>query len=108
VGDGDRGQASVELVAALPLVALLAAVAVQLTIVGWGAWASANAARAGARAEYVGGDPQAAARSAVPGFLRDGLDASGRPLEVSLRVPSLIPGVSSIPVSARAAFDPAG
>lgn len=95
------GQASVELVAVLPFLALLVAFAVQLAIVGYGLWTSANAARAGARAEHVGGDGVGAARSAVPAQLHEGLKVRGRPLEVTLRVPSLIPGVDSIPVNAR-------
>jgi hypothetical protein len=98
----ERGQASVELVAVLPFAILLAALAVQLAIVGYGLWTSAGAARAGARAAHVGGDPQAAARSAVPEQLRRGFEARGDPLDVSLRVPSLIPGVESIPVGAGA------
>ena len=104
----DEGQASVELVAVLPFLVLLAALAVQLAVVGFGLWTSANAARAGARADHVGGGAAAAARSAVPEPLRRGLTARGDPLEVRLRVPSLIPGVNSIPVSARAALAPGG
>jgi hypothetical protein len=101
----EKGQASVELVAVLPVLALLAALAIQLAIVGWGLWTSANAARAGARAEHVGGDPRAAARSAVPRVLRRGFEVSGAPLEVSLRVPSLLPGAEGIPVRARSALE---
>jgi len=89
----------------MPLLALVAALTLQLALVGWGLWTSANAARAGARAAHVGGDAEGAARSAVPGVLRGGLEASGDPLEVSIRVPSLIPGVEAIPVSARTALD---
>jgi hypothetical protein len=100
----ERGQASVELVAVVPALALLVALAIQLALIGWGLWTSANAARAGARAQHVGGDARAAARSAVPQVLRDGFSASGDPLEVSLRVPSLIPGVDSMPVAARSAL----
>jgi len=88
----------------LPFLALVATLAVQLAIVGYGLWTSANAARAGARAAHVGGDGVAAAQSAVPVPLRDGLKARGEPLEVALRVPSLIPGIDSIPVSARSAL----
>lgn len=92
----------------LLVLALLAALAVQLAMVGWGLWSSAAAARAGARAEHVGGDAKAAARSAVPDVLREGFQASGAPLEVSLRVPSLIPGVEGIAVSARSALEVEG
>jgi hypothetical protein len=96
----------VELVAVLPFLALLAALAVQLAVVGFGLWTSANAARAGARAELVGGDEVAAARSAVPVVLRDGLEARGDPFEVTLRVPSLLPGIESLSVDARSALKP--
>jgi hypothetical protein len=105
VGDRERGQASVELVAALPVLTLLAGLALQLAVVGWGLWTSANAARAGARADHVGGDARSAARSAVPTALREGFEASEDPMEVRLRVPSLLPGIESIPVSARAHLD---
>ncbi len=105
-GEHQRGQASVELVAVLPVVALLVALAVQLAIVGWGLWTSAGAARAGARAQHVGGNARAAALSAVPRSLHDGFRASGEPFEVSLLVPSLIPGMDAIPVSARSSLDP--
>lgn len=92
----------------LPVLALLTLLAVQLALVGWGLWTSAAAARAGARAQHVGGDPRAAALSAVPAPLRQGARASGEPFEVSVRVPSLIPGVDGIPVSGRASLDPSG
>lgn len=92
----------------LPVIALLALLAVQLAIVGYGLWTGANAARAGARAQHVGGDALAAARSAVPTVFREGFEASGRPFEVTLSVPSLIPGIEGIPVSAASALDVGG
>lgn len=107
--DPEEGQASVELVAVLPALVLLALIAAQLAIVGYGLWTSANAARAGARAEYVGGNGAAAARSAVPTALRRSTRVDGDgPVRVSLRMPSLIPGLKSIPVEARAGLDPEG
>lgn len=98
------GQASVELVAILPFLALLVAFAVQLAIVGWGLWTAANAARAGARAEAVGGDAGDAARSAVPTALRRGIEVAGEPVSVTLRVPSLLPGGEGIPVTASSSL----
>ena len=50
----ERGQASVELVAVLPVVLVVGAVVWQLALVGHAAWLTANAARAAARAEIVG------------------------------------------------------
>src|SRR2546423_5547595 len=62
----ELGQASVELVAVVPLVLLCAAVAWQLALAGPTPWLCANAARVAARAEGVGPDPGAAAPSAPP------------------------------------------
>jgi hypothetical protein len=90
----EGGQASVELVAALPAVLLVAALLVQLALAGHAAWACANAARVAARAELVGRDAEAAARSALPRRLEQGLDVSstdrGR-VSVRVRVPLLLP-----------------
>jgi hypothetical protein len=72
---GERGQATVELVAMLPVVLLVGAVAWQLVLAGQTAWLTANAARAAARADTVGRSPAEAARSALP-----------RPLERELEV----------------------
>ena len=58
----DDGQAAVELIALLPLVALLAAGAWQLAVAGHAAWSADAAARAAARAAATGGDARAAAR----------------------------------------------
>src|SRR5919197_4720401 len=87
------GQASVELVATLPALIVVALLVAQLGIAGWALWSAANAARAGARAAYVGGSVGAAARSALPGLLRDGARVSSEGnVEVSVRAPGLGPG----------------
>ncbi len=65
----EDGQAAVELVALLPLIALLAAGAWQLAVAGHAAWSADAAARAAARAAAVGRDPEAAARATLPGRL---------------------------------------
>jgi hypothetical protein len=67
---GQRGQASVELVAVLPLVAVLAGALWQVAIAGQAAWLTGAAARAAARASALGADPAAAARRVLPGRLR--------------------------------------
>jgi hypothetical protein len=103
----ESGQASVELVAILPALLLCAAIAVQLAIVGYGLWSSANAARAGARAEYVGGESGRAARSAVPTQLRrDAEVRQGDGVGVRLEPPSLVPGVAAPTARARTELDP--
>lgn len=98
----EAGQASVELVAALPALLLIGALAWQLALAGHAAWACANAARVAARADLVGRDARAAARTALPGHLRRGLRVDGvrdgRAVRVRVRVPLLLPGRSA-PVS---------
>ena len=62
-----------ELVAVLPFVLLIGAVAWQLALAGHALWVTSHAARVAARADAVGRDVQAAARSAVPRGLEAGL-----------------------------------
>lgn len=91
----ERGQASVELLAALPAVLLVGALVWELALAGQAAWLCANAARAGARARVVGRDARAAARSAVPASLRRGMKVerrSGGAVHVRLNVPLLVRG----------------
>jgi hypothetical protein len=86
-----RGQAAVELVAVLPLVALLLGGLWQAVLAGEAAWAAAGAARAAARAEAVGVDARAAARAVLPERLERGLRvrrAGDDGVRVSVRVPS--------------------
>ena len=53
-GHGERGTASVELVAAVPFLLLALAVAAQIALAGQALWSASVAARAGARAALVG------------------------------------------------------
>jgi hypothetical protein len=102
---GERGQASIELVAVLPFVLLVGALLWQLALAGQAAWLTANAARAGARAEAVGRDPVSAARSALPRSLERGLEVERRGaggVRVSVRVPLLL-GAWKGPVRVSAA-----
>src|ERR671932_442652 len=87
------GQASVELLAAMPAVLLVAAVVWELVLAGQSAWLCANAARAAARARVVGRDARAAARSGLPVALRRGLEVeerSGGAVRVGLKVPLIV------------------
>jgi hypothetical protein len=105
----ETGQASVEFVAVLPLLAALMAAAAQTAVVGWALWAAGNAARAGARAEQVGTDPSIAARRALPGALRPGaVIRDGNGVRVRVRVPALVPGVELPPVSASSRLGDGG
>jgi hypothetical protein len=87
------GQATVELVAMVPVVLLVGALVWQLALAGHTAWLAANAARAGARADAVGRGTEEAARSALPGSLEDELEVerlSGGGVRVSVKVPLLL------------------
>lgn len=102
-----RGQASVELVALIPLIALLALAFAQAAVAGWALVSAGEAARAGARAAHVGGDVGAAVRRALPGMLEPAaVSADGGQVRVEIRAPMLVPGVVVIPLSAAAALGP--
>ena len=101
------GQASVELVAILPALVVCVLIAAQGIAAGWALWSAANAARAGARADHVGGDGEAVARRALPGQLRRGAEVeSADALRVGVRPPSLFPGFDQAPFQAAARLDP--
>lgn len=101
---GEEGQASVELVAVLPVVVLLALTAWQLAVAGHTAWQAAGAARVAARADAVGRSPRAAARSALPDSLERHLEVARRKgggVRVSVRVP-IVAGAGSSPLAVSA------
>jgi hypothetical protein len=102
VGD-EEGQASVELVAAIPVLLFVTLVVAQLAVAGYALWSAGAAARAGARAGYVGGDARAAARRSLPSALRAGasIDDSGG-MSVRVDAPALVPGIPPVPVTAKA------
>jgi len=107
----ERGQASVELVAALPALLVLALVAFQLLAVGYSAVLAGNAAEAGALAVAGGADAREAARRAVPGWSQAGLTVrtSGDDVNVSLRPPSPLAVISrKLTLHAHAAVGSAG
>jgi hypothetical protein len=91
--ESERGQASVEFLGVLPAALLLVLAAWQLALAGQTSWLAANAARVGARAQAVGHDPDLAARSALPSYLRDRMQVTsgdgGRVL-VRVRLPLLL------------------
>ncbi len=91
-----RGQASVELVALLPLLAALALGCWQGVLAGQSWWLAGIAARAAARADVVDADPAPAARAALPGAwgrrARVRRAGPGR-LVVTVAVPVVVPGL---------------
>lgn len=86
----ERGQATVELVAALPALLLAAAVALQLLVAGYAMTLADGAAEAGALALASGGSAAEAAREALPGWAKDDVAVSveGDTVSVRLRPPS--------------------
>jgi pilus assembly protein CpaE len=71
------GQASLELIGALPALLLAALVAVQLLLVGYSLTIADGAAEAGALAGAAGRDAREAARDALPGWARGRAEVSG-------------------------------
>ena len=106
---GSSGQASVELVAALPVVLLIVLVAWQTVLAGQTFWNAHVASRAAARAHAVGADARQAARGHLPRELERGLrvtaEASGD-VRVSIRVPSVLPAVRLGRIGATSYFRP--
>jgi hypothetical protein len=104
---GERGTASVELVAVVPFLLLAVVAAAQIALAGQALWSAGVAARAGARAAAVGGDAVAAARSALPPSMREGAKVEDED-EVSVRVevPRLIPSLPSVRVGASSDLEP--
>lgn len=97
----ERGQASVETVALLPLLLLVALVGAQALAAGRCRELAGHAAGAGASALLQDADPRRAARHALPGWSRSRLEVrvSGRRVSVVLRPPALLPGLGDAFVS---------
>lgn len=98
-GHREEGTASVELIAVVPFLLLAVFVAAQVGAIGEALWSAGVAARAGARAALVGGDPKATARRALP----TGLGGDVRLTEdgnvtVPIHVPRLLPAIPPLTV----------
>lgn len=106
----ERGQATVELIAALPVLLLAALLALQLLVAGYALTLADGAAEAGALALASGGSAAEAARAALPGWAEDDVAVAVEGGEVSVRVlpPSPIEALSErLAVSSSAAARPA-
>lgn len=64
------GQATVELLGALPLVLVVGMFVFQALAVGYAVVLASSAAEAGALAQAAGGDPERGARESLPGWSR--------------------------------------
>ncbi len=102
----EQGQASVELVALLPLMAVLAGVLWQAVVAGQAVWLAGSAARAAARASAVGADAPAAVRRVLPERLERGLvvrrASSGDGVQVAIAIPAVVGSGRLTTISARA------
>jgi hypothetical protein len=106
----ERGQATVELVAALPALLLAALVALQLLAAGYALTLADGAAEAGALALASGGSAAEAAREALPGWAEDDVSVSvqGGEVSVRLRPPSPLQALAErLVVTSSAAARPA-
>jgi pilus assembly protein CpaE len=107
--ESERGQATVEFLGILPAALLVALIAWQIILAGQATWLAGNAARVAARAQAVGADPKAAARGALPSYLRRGVEVTeyeraGR-VDVRVRLPLVRRGWSApLEISGRAAM----
>ncbi len=93
------GQASVELLASVPLFGLAGLVAFQLLALGYGSTLADGAAEAGAVALAAGAPVKPAVGRALPGWARDRfrIERDGGEVRVTLRMPSPLAAVGREP-----------
>jgi hypothetical protein len=106
---GQEGQATVELVALLPVLAVVAVALWQAAVAGQAIWLAGSAARAAARAQAVGGDAERAARAVLPARLEDGLrveEKDNGAVSVTVRIPSVVTSGAVASTAAAARFAP--
>ena len=89
---GERGQASVELLAGLPALLLAGTIALQLLLAGYSLTLADGAAEAGAIAVAAGHDPERAVADALPGWARERFEVSsgGGRVTVAVGAPSAL------------------
>ena len=93
---GQRGQASLELLAGVPALLLAGLVALQLLATAYTLHLADGAAEAGALAFAAGAPPTPAARAALPDWAagRVRVTATGGRVAVAVRPPAPLPGIS--------------
>ena len=91
--DRERGQSTVEMIAALPALLLVGLLTLQLLAAGYALTLADGAAEAGALALVVGQPAGVAARDALPDWAEDDVAVSveGGRVTVRLRPPSPLP-----------------
>jgi len=106
----ERGQATVELIAALPALLLAALLALQLLAAGYALTLADGAAEAGALALASGDSAAGAARAALPGWAEDdvAVEVEGGEVSVRLRPPSPFEAIAErLEVTSTASARPA-
>ena len=100
----ERGQAGVETLLALPVLLLVVLAGAEAAAWGANAVLAGTAAGAGARALARGEPAERAARAELPGPFRRRarVTVQSGVVRVTLRVPSLVPGVPTFDASAQA------
>jgi hypothetical protein len=105
----EDGQASIELVAAMPALLLAALVALQLLVTGYALTLADGAAEAGALALAAGEPAKTAVRDALPGWADAEVSVHGGEVSVHLRPPSPLGVVAdSLAVTSSAVARPRG
>lgn len=99
----ESGQASVEMLGAIPLLLAVALAVGQALALGGAREAAGTAAHAGALAAAQGADPVQAARASSPDAERAQVHVSGAKVTVAVRARRVFPGVGDKLV-ARATF----
>jgi hypothetical protein len=94
----NAGQATVEVVGMLPIVAIVAFAALQALAAGLAAELADHAAEAGAVAILEGTDPHDAAKKAIPGWSGAHVDVAvqGKTVRVRVRPPSVLTSVGDL------------
>ncbi|HXS33523.1 MAG TPA: hypothetical protein VN758_07120 [Solirubrobacterales bacterium] len=102
----EAGQATVELVAAIPALILAGLIALQLFAVGYALTLADGAAEAGALALAAGRPASSAVGEALPGWAEDDSEISVRGGEVTVRLtpPSPFPSLAEHLAVASSAF----
>jgi hypothetical protein len=105
-----RGQATVEAVAAIPLLLLVGGISLQLLAAGYALTLADGAAEAGALALAAGHPAKSAVREALPGWAVEDVSVTVRGGEVTVRLrsPSLLPALADrLAVTSSAGAKPA-
>jgi hypothetical protein len=91
----ERGQATVELLAAIPLLLMAGAIALQLLLAGYALTLADGAAEAGALALAAGRPAKSAAEGSLPSWAEDEAEIAVHGGEVTVRLapPSLLPAI---------------